>query len=255
MARRKLIAANWKMYKTLSEAEGFANALSASLAGLSGVDLVLFPPFIALDRVVGALRGTPVAVGAQDLSWAEEGAFTGEVSGRMIRDAGCTYVLAGHSERRSIIGEDDEIVARKLKAAFASGLTPILCVGEKLPEREAGKAADVVRAQLSAALGGVNPEEASRLVIAYEPVWAIGTGKTATPDDAEGMHRFIRTFVEEKYGRDCARGMRIQYGGSVKPDNAARLLGCPDIDGALIGGASLDVNSFVAIALSGAADR
>ncbi len=243
------------MYKTLGEAESFARALARLPVKLSGCELVIFPPFTALDRVVKTLAGSRVGVGAQDLSWAAEGAFTGEVSGGMIRDAGCSYVLAGHSERRSIIGENDEVVAKKLKAAFASDLTPILCVGEKLPEREAGRAADVVREQLSAALDDVNAGEAGRLVIAYEPVWAIGTGRTATPDDAEEMHRFIRMFIEERYGRDIGSGLRIQYGGSVKPDNAASLLGRADIDGALVGGASLDVDSFVAIAVAGASGR
>ncbi|MBI4721354.1 MAG: triose-phosphate isomerase [Chitinivibrionia bacterium] len=251
MARTKLIAANWKMYKTVGEAESFVKALSRSLARLSGCDLVLFPPFTALDRVAHSLAGTRVAMGAQDLSWAPEGAYTGEISGGMIRDAGCSYVLVGHSERRTVIGETDEIVAKKLKAAFAADLIPILCVGEKLPEREAGRAEEVVREQLSAALNGVNPGEAERLVIAYEPVWAIGTGRTATPDDAEEMHSFIRKFIGLSFGRGIGSGLRIQYGGSVKPDNAAQLMGRDDIDGALVGGASLDADSFVAIALSG----
>jgi triosephosphate isomerase len=248
MARRKLIAANWKMYKTMGEATTFAGTLKASLPALSGCDLMLFPPFFALHGVARELAGTPVAVGAQDLFWEREGAFTGEISGAMIADAGGTAVLVGHSERRAIMGEDDEIVARKLKSAFAAGLNPILCVGENLQDRESGNATKVVKKQLTAAIAVTTKNEIRNLVIAYEPVWAIGTGKTATPENAEEMHRFIREFISARFGSAAGDELRIQYGGSVKPANAANLLSRAEIDGALIGGASLDVDSFVAIA-------
>jgi triosephosphate isomerase len=248
MARRKLIAANWKMYKTVDEALEFAGRLKGSLSKLQACDLIVFPQFFAVRDLVREFDGTPVAVGAQDLFWEPEGAFTGEVSGRMIADAGGIWVLVGHSERRSIIGEEDEIVARKLKAAFGAGLKPILCVGEQLSDRESGDASRVVAQQLRIALEGITQDEAAGLVIAYEPVWAIGTGKTATPDDAEEMHRFIRETVSKRFDAGIGEALRIQYGGSVKPANAASLLGQPDIDGALIGGASLDADSFAAIA-------
>lgn len=253
MARRKLIAANWKMYKSIDEATAFADRLKASLQTLSGCDLILFPPFFALDSVARELDGTAVAIGAQDLFWEREGAFTGEVSGEMIADAGGTYVLVGHSERRSVMGESDEVVAKKLKAACAAGLNPILCVGEHLAERESGNASRIVEHQLAVAIASVTPDDLRNLVIAYEPVWAIGTGKTATPDDAVEMHRFIRNFFSARFGSGAGDVLRIQYGGSVKPANAASLLSRTEIDGALVGGASLEVDSFVAIAA--AADK
>jgi triosephosphate isomerase len=245
--RRKLIAANWKMNKTIGEAEAFARELSGSLEGHSRCDLLVCPPFFAVSAVAQALSGTGVAVGAQDLYWEPSGAFTGEVSGTMVTDAGASYVLVGHSERRHVMGEDNATVARKLRAALDATLTPILCVGELLDEREAGTHEHVVADQLETALGSLGSGEAARVVIAYEPVWAIGTGKTATPDDAEGMHGFIRQSLRERFG-DVAEEMRIQYGGSVKPDNARDLLERDDIDGALVGGASLQVASFLGIA-------
>jgi triosephosphate isomerase len=252
MPRRKLIAANWKMNKTIGEAEAFVGELVRGTKGLERCDLLLFPPFFAVPRVASLLEGTGVGVGAQDLFWETNGAFTGEVSGAMVRDAGATCVLVGHSERRHVIGEDDAIVARKLAAALTAGLMPILCVGERIEQREAGKQEPVVQTQLETALGDLDAGAAARVVIAYEPVWAIGTGKTATPADAVAMHAFIRGWVTEAFGADLAERLRIQYGGSVKPDNAAALLGEEEIDGALIGGASLEAASFLAIA-SGAA--
>jgi triosephosphate isomerase len=242
------MAANWKMHKTLKEAESFAVSLRGELDDLSHCDLVIYPPFPFIHAVAKALDGTGVSVGAQDLFWEEEGAFTGEISGWMIRDVGGNCVLVGHSERRSVFGESDEVIARKLRAALASDLRPTLCVGEKLQDREAGKASSIVGLQLDSALRDLTREEAVRLVIAYEPVWAIGTGRTATPKDAVEMHTFIRRFIAEKFGEDTAGSVRIQYGGSVKPENASDLLENTEIDGALIGGASLRLDKFIAIA-------
>lgn len=248
MSRTKLIAANWKMYKTIGEAEAFVTELKAGTGGLGECDLLLFPPFFALPRVSSLLEATDVATGAQDLFWEQGGAYTGEISCEMIRDAGAAYVLVGHSERRHVIGEDNAVVARKLRAALDGGLTPVLCVGEKIEHREAGQHESYVKEQLDTALSGCSETEASRIVIAYEPVWAIGTGKTATPADAVDMHVFVRKYVGEAFGSGLAESLRIQYGGSVKPANAAELLGEPEIDGALIGGASLEAGSFLAIA-------
>lgn len=252
MARRKLIAANWKMYKTAEEGVAFARELKQSLGRLAECDMILFPPFLALPDVARELEGTPVATGAQDLFWEAEGAFTGEVAGGMITAAGASFVLVGHSERRTIMGESDEIVAKKLKAALAADLRVILCVGEQLAERESGRAEQVVERQLSTALADLDTSSAQGLVIAYEPVWAIGTGRTATPEDAEEMHRFIREYYSNRFGSEAAALLRIQYGGSVKPSNAASLLGREEIDGALIGGASLEADSFTAIAVAAA---
>jgi len=248
VARKKLIAANWKMNKTIAEAREFAEAMKPRLAELDGCDLLLFPPFMAIPRTIGVLDGTSVAVGAQDVFWKASGAYTGEISVGMVEDVGASYALVGHSERRHVIGEGNDVVARKLRAVMSSGLTPVLCVGEKIEEREAGEHEAYVMEQLQSGLGGLSVDEMTRVVIAYEPVWAIGTGKTATPADAVAMHAFIRAWVGEKFRGDVAGRLRIQYGGSVKPDNAASLLLEEEIDGALIGGASLDVESFLAIA-------
>jgi triosephosphate isomerase len=250
MARKKLIAANWKMNKTIAEARQFVEAMKPRLAQAAGCDLLLFPPYMAIPRTVGLLDGTAVAVGAQDLFWEASGAYTGEISAGMLTDVGASYALVGHSERRHVIGEDNGVVARKLKAALASSLTPVLCVGEKIEQRESGEYESYVLEQLETALGGLAVEEVTRVVIAYEPVWAIGTGKTATPADAVAMHAFIRGWVRDRFRGDVAGRLRIQYGGSVKPDNAAGLLSEEEIDGALIGGASLDVDSYLAIASS-----
>jgi triosephosphate isomerase len=247
VGRRKLIAANWKMNKTLSEAESFASELVRSIDE-ADCDLLVIPSFFAVPVVARAVAGSPCAVGAQNLHWEPSGAFTGEVSAAMVKDAGATYALVGHSERRHVMGEDDTMVARKLRAAVDAGLTPILCVGETLDERESARAERVVAGQLEAALAGWTPADAARIVVAYEPVWAIGTGRTATPDDAAAMHGFIRSRLRRAFGEAAAALVRIQYGGSVKPDNAAELLGRDDIDGALVGGASLQVESFLGIA-------
>jgi triosephosphate isomerase len=248
MARRKLIAANWKMNKTISEAREFVEAMKPKLSDLPECDLLVFPPFMAIPRTVGLLEGTGVAVGAQDLFWEESGAYTGEISTGMLEDVGATFVLVGHSERRHVIGEDNDVIARKLRAALGSNLTPILCVGEKIEQRESGGQEAYVAEQLDTALSALQVEEVTRVVIAYEPVWAIGTGKTATPADAVAMHAFIRGWVREAFRGDVSGRLRIQYGGSVKPSNAAGLLGEEEIDGALIGGASLESDSFLGIA-------
>lgn len=247
MSRRKLIAANWKMNKTVAEATAFVPPLRVALPRLSAVDLAVFPTFFGVRVLVDALAGTSVAVGAQDLHWEPGGAFTGEVSGAMLTDAGATMVIVGHSERRHVMGESDEIVARKLAAALRAGLVPILCVGELLGERDAGKEKTVVERQLASAFQGVAGDMAARVVVAYEPVWAIGTGRTASPDDAEAMHGAVRSWLSAHVGAQAV-SMRILYGGSVKPDNSAGLIARDNVDGFLVGGASLDPASFVAIA-------
>jgi len=247
MSRRSLIAANWKMNKTVATATEFVPPLRAALPRLSNVDLALFPSFFGVRALAEALVGTRVAVGAQDLFWEESGAFTGEVSGTMLRDAGATMVIVGHSERRHVMGETNEIVARKLSASLRDGLGPILCVGELLSERDAGQEKAVVEKQLATAFHGMAADVAAGVVIAYEPVWAIGTGRTASPQDAESMHASVRAWLSGRYG-NVADEIRILYGGSVKPDNAAGLIDQNNVDGFLIGGASLDPASYVAIA-------
>ena len=248
MGRTLLIAANWKMEKTIAEAEAFATKLKSHLGGVSGCDLLICPPFFAVTPTARVLEGTAVAVGAQDLYFEKGGAFTGEVSTTMIADAGASFVLVGHSERRHVIGEANDIIARKLHAALDGGLTPVFCVGEKIEEREAGRHEAYVETQMATAYDGLDRDAASKVIVAYEPVWAIGTGKTASPEDAEAMHAFIRAWLTSHYDAGLAEQTRILYGGSVKPDNAAALLGQENIDGALIGGASLKVDSYVAIA-------
>ncbi|HEX5131538.1 MAG TPA: triose-phosphate isomerase [Candidatus Krumholzibacteria bacterium] len=253
MPRRKLVAANWKMNKRIADAAVFADGLRAHLPKLAHCDLVVFPPFFCVRPLADALSGTGVAVGAQDLFWESDGAFTGEVSAAMLRDAGASHALVGHSERRHVLGEGDDVVARKLHAALDAGLSPILCVGETLAERESGRQEATVERQLTTAFEGRGEMDAAATVIAYEPVWAIGTGRTATPDDAEAMHRWIRQWLADRFGADVAGGIRIQYGGSAKPGNAGELLARAEIDGLLVGGASLDPASFAAMA--GAAPR
>jgi len=248
MVRRKLIAANWKMYKTIRESEAFVAVIRPAVSRLGGCDLLIFPPFFSVPRVSELLSGSEVSVGAQDLSWEDGGAFTGEVSGAMIRDTGATHVLVGHSERRHVIGEGNDVVARKLRAALRAGLTPVLCVGERIDHRDANRHQDYVGEQLETALAGLSAGDVGRMAIAYEPVWAIGTGRTATPADAVAMHAFVRTWIREAFGAGVAERLRIQYGGSVKPENAPGLLAEAEIDGALVGGASLDPVSFLAIA-------
>jgi triosephosphate isomerase len=245
--RKKLIAANWKMYKTAKQGEDFVSQLLPLVLDHTRDDIVLCPPFTALPAVAEATRGSRIAVGAQDMFWEKEGAYTGEVSAGMLLAAGCTHVIIGHSERRQYFGETDDTVNRKLRAALAAGLKPIVCVGEVLAEREAGSTDDVLRRQCSVAFREIASGEAIPIIIAYEPVWAIGTGKTATPELAAEAHRTIRFEAGQAFGEGVATQMRILYGGSVKPENANALMSQEEIDGALVGGASLDPKSFAAI--------
>jgi len=239
------------MNKTRDEAVDLVEDLKESLADAGDVEVVVCPPFTALDAVREALRGSNIEIGAQNMHWEEEGAFTGEVSPLMLKSLGCMYVILGHSERRTYFGETDESVNRKVKSAMANGLLPIICVGETLEEREGGKTEEVVVRQTKAALAGVKTNGAERIVMAYEPVWAIGTGRTASVDEANRMIRIIRQAVAEVFNERIAQEVRIQYGGSVKPQNIADFLGQPEIDGALVGGASLDAGSFADIIKAG----
>lgn len=245
--RVPLVAGNWKMYKTVAEAVAFVRGLKEALSGLAGVEVAVCPPFTALFAVSRELEGSPVHLGAQNMHWAEEGAYTGEISPLMLKELGCRYVILGHSERRQHFGETDEMVNAKVKAALKHGLVPIVCVGETLAEREAGLTRETVAKQVRGSLAGLSGEELSGVVIAYEPVWAIGTGRTALPADVQEVNAFIRLLLAEIGGREAAEKVRIQYGGSVKPENAASLLTQPDVDGALVGGASLQVESFIGI--------
>jgi triosephosphate isomerase len=244
--RRPILAANWKMYKTAGEAVDFLDRFLPRVAGATGVDVVIAPPFTALDRAGRRLAGSAVALAAQNVSPEPEGAFTGEVAVRMLADLGCRYGIVGHSERRALFAETDALVARKAAALLAAGIRPIVCVGETLEQREAGRTFDVLAAQLEGSLASVSPERAEELVLAYEPVWAIGTGRTATPEIAQEAHRFLRGRLAERFGAAADR-IRIQYGGSVKPENVYALMAQPDIDGALVGGASLDPEAFARI--------
>jgi triosephosphate isomerase len=242
--RTPLIAGNWKLHKTIAESLAMVDELKPLVAGSRGVEIVVAPVFTALKSVSFALSGSGIGLAAQDCFWEEQGAFTGEVSPALLRDAGCSHVIVGHSERRQFFGETDEGVNRKARAAMAAGLTVIICVGETLEERESRATFTVVGRQVTAALAGFPPHEFSRIVIAYEPVWAIGTGKTATDQQAQEVHCYIRNLVTMSIGQAIADSLRIIYGGSVKPDNIRGLMAQPDIDGALIGGASLKAASF-----------
>jgi triosephosphate isomerase len=242
--RRKLIAGNWKMYKTVAEAVALIEELKKGVAGAPG-DTVVAPPFTAIAAVVAAAKGSPVAVAAQNMHFEKEGAFTGEVSAAMLKDIGVTHAILGHSERRQYFAETDEGVAKKTKVALDNGLVPVSCVGETLAEREAGRTMEVVGRQVDAILNTVTADEAKKVVVAYEPVWAIGTGKVASPEQAQEVHAFIRSRIVAKHGQAVANAMRILYGGSVKPDNVKGLMALPDVDGALVGGASLKADSFL----------
>ncbi|GBC80920.1 Triosephosphate isomerase [bacterium HR10] len=243
--RRPVIAGNWKMHKLIAEAIQTVADLKPLVAQVTHCEIVVAPPFTALWAVAQQLEGSNIAVAAQDVCDVNGfGARTGEISALMLRDVGCEYVIIGHSERRQFYGETDELVRRKIGAALEAGLKPIVCVGETLEERDAGRAEVVVTRQVEAALSGLSPEEVSRLLIAYEPVWAIGTGRTASPAQAQAMHACIRQRAASLLGREVADGLRILYGGSVRPDNIRSLMAEPDIDGALVGGASLDPRSF-----------
>lgn len=251
MARRPFIAGNWKMNLGPQAAGELATALKHALMDDTGVDVLVAPTTLAIPTVADRLRHTGVMVAAQDLHPSDSGAFTSQISGPMLKEAGCTHVLVGHSERRSLFGDDDATVNAKVHAAFRAGLLPILCVGETLTQREAGEATDVVASQLAQGLAGLEPDQVVSTTIAYEPVWAIGTGVTASPEQAQELHAFIRGWLQSNYPPFVSAQTRLQYGGSVKPANASELLQQPDIDGALVGGAALSAESFVAIVRAG----
>ncbi|MBI3315022.1 MAG: triose-phosphate isomerase [Candidatus Omnitrophica bacterium] len=252
--RTPIIAGNWKLNKTSREAIVLVEELKREVADLEGVDIVVCPPFTALESVSEVLTETNIALGAQNVYWADSGAFTGEISTPMLKDFGVQYVIVGHSERRQYFGETNETVNKRLRAALAHGLTPIVCVGENLAEREADQTFAVLQTQVQGSLAGLPAgqagltcDEMNKIVVAYEPVWAIGTGKTATPSMAQEAHAFVRGLLAKIFGPDTAQSVRIQYGGSVTPENIAALMSQPDIDGALVGGASLKAASFAAI--------
>lgn len=246
MSRTPIIAGNWKMFKTVSEATSFVAEVKGK-AEVAGVESVICAPFTALPALVEAAKGTSIKIGAQNLHWEDNGAFTGEISGVMLKDLGVDYVIIGHSERRQYFAETDETVNKKAHAAFKHGIVPIICVGEKLEEREAGQTKEVCRVQTEGALALLSAEQVAASVIAYEPIWAIGTGKSSTADDANEVTAYIRQVVEGLYGADVAAKVRIQYGGSVKPNTVAEYMSKSDIDGALVGGASLEPASYVAL--------
>lgn len=245
--RKTFIAGNWKMNLTRDESVALAKSVADGAAG-QDVELAVCPPNVYLESVVNALKGSSIGVGAQNVYHEASGAFTGETSCGMLCDIGCQYVILGHSERRHVLGESNEDINKKVVAALAAGLIPIVCVGELLEEREAGNTAAVVQEQFDGSLKGISAEDMTKCVIAYEPVWAIGTGKVATPEQAEAVHNDLRKLIESRYNSEVAEQIRIQYGGSVKPDNAGELLSQPNIDGALVGGASLKGADFLAIA-------
>lgn len=246
--RKALIAGNWKLHKTIPEALRLVNELKRGLYDYNWADLLVCPPFTALSAVADLLQESAIHLGAQDIFWEDSGAFTGEVSGPMLKDAGCSFVIVGHSERRQYFGDTNEVVNKKLSAALNCGLTPIVCVGEPLEKREQQVTKEYLRKQLGESLKGLSRELVVRIVMAYEPIWAIGTGRTATPRLAGETQRFIRQLFEEHYNASLAGGLKILYGGSVKPDNAQALMAEEDVDGFLVGGASLDSDSFIKIA-------
>jgi triosephosphate isomerase (TIM) len=245
--RKPFVAGNWKMFTTAATAHQLAVAIVRELGTEQRVLVAVCPPFPYLSRVGDVLRGSVIALGAQNLYPEKEGAFTGEVSPTMLLDVGCRYVILGHSERRHKLGESDAFINQKVRAALAAGLEVIFCIGETLPEREANRTEAILETQLSHGLAGLKGDQMSSLVIAYEPVWAIGTGRNATPEQAQEAHAFIRRRIARSFGEERANALPIQYGGSVKPDNAGSLMACPDVDGALVGGASLNGDQFLAI--------
>ena len=246
MSRTPIIAGNWKMFKTVPESTSFIEAVKGQ-AEVEGVESVICAPFTNLPALVEAVKGTNIKIGAQNLHFEDNGAFTGEISGVMLKDLGVDYVVIGHSERRQYFNETDEIVNKKVHAAFRHGLTPIVCVGEKLEEREADQTKDVCKVQTEAAFAGLAADQAAKVVVAYEPIWAIGTGKSSTSQDANEVISYIRGVIKDLYNEEVANAVRIQYGGSVKPENVAEYLGQSDIDGALVGGASLQPESYIAL--------
>jgi triosephosphate isomerase len=244
MERLPFMAGNWKMNKTVREAIDLVRELKTALSGAKGVEVAVAPPFTALFAVHQEIEGSPIGLAAQNLYWEEKGAFTGEISPIMVKEVGCHYVIIGHSERRQFFGETNETVNRRIKAALTASLKVIFCIGETLQEREGEKTFSVIEKQIEGGLKGLGHKEIRNMVIAYEPVWAIGTGKTATPEQAEDVHEFIRRKLEKLYSREVSEEIRIQYGGSVTPENVRGLMDQPNIDGALVGGASLKADSF-----------
>lgn len=246
--RTPLMAGNWKMFKTPAETIAFFEKFLPLVVKSTHAEVAICPPFVNIAAAVEATKGTRVGIGGQNCYWQnKEGAFTGEVTPAMLKAAGCRYVIIGHSERRQYFGETDATVLARTKAALEAGLTPMVCVGELLAERESGKTSEVLATQFTGGIAGLTPEEFSKIVIAYEPVWAIGTGKVATPEIAQDTHKSIRDLVEAKFGKDAAAAVRILYGGSVKPDNVTGLMAKPDIDGALVGGAALKAEDFAGV--------
>jgi triosephosphate isomerase len=250
--RTPIVAGNWKMNKLIDDAVDLASAVAEGGSNLTGVEVIVGPTSACLASVADALDGSDVGLAAQNMHWAESGAYTGELSADMLLDAGCTHVIIGHSERREYFGETDEGVNHKTEVALDKGLTPIVCVGESLEERQAGRTVDKVSFQVRAALAGLDVASVEQVVLAYEPLWAIGTGETATPKQAQDVHLAIRSLIGELYGESAAQSLRILYGGSVKPHNIEELIQQPDLDGALVGGASLDAGSFLSIARTAA---
>ncbi len=251
MARKLFIAGNWKMNTTLESGVGLAKGLKETIGSISEIELAFFPPAVYLKSICDAVAGSNIGVGGQNMYFEAKGAFTGEISGDMLKDVGCKYVLLGHSERRHILGESDELINKKVLKALADGLHVVLAVGELLEEREAGKTMEVNERQIRIGLEGVDKSAMANVTIAYEPVWAIGTGKTASPEQAQEVHAEIRKLLATMYDEDVAQATRIQYGGSMNAGNAADLLGQPDVDGGLIGGASLKVEDFTALVKAG----
>jgi len=245
--RKLFVAGNWKLNNRLSEAVDLVNGLKREIGDVEEVDIAVCPTAVSLVEVVDTAVDSNIKVGAQNLYWEDSGAFTGEISAPLIKDAGAEYVIVGHSERRQFFGDTNAAVNKKIKAALSHGLLPIACIGESLQEREAGKTMDVIKEQCDGTFAGLTPQDMVKITIAYEPIWAIGTGKTATSAQAQEVHAFIRDWVHQAFDEETAEAVRIQYGGSVKPDNTAELLSQKDIDGALVGGASLKVDSFSAI--------
>jgi triosephosphate isomerase (TIM) len=247
--RKPLLAGNWKMYKTAAEAAELVSALKAKVSNVKDREILVCPPFTSISSVFDIVKGSNIMLGAQNMHWEEKGAFTGEISGPMLAGAGCKYVIIGHSERRQYFGETDETVNKRMKAAFKYKLVPIVCVGETLNERQEEKTFQVIESQMKEGLKGLTDDESKAVVIAYEPVWAIGTGKTATPQQAEEVHAFIRKLYGKMYSSQVSEAVRILYGGSVKPDDISEMMKQPNIDGGLVGGASLDADSFAKLVL------
>jgi triosephosphate isomerase len=245
--RRRVIAGNWKMYKNQMETRAFFTKFKSLVAGVTDCDVIVAPPFTNIATAIKSTKGTEIFVSAQDVFWEKEGAFTGEISAGMLVEAGCTHTIIGHSERRQYFGETNETVFKKTKAALGAGLIPIVCIGEMLADREADRTEAIIQEQFLGSVGALTPEEFSRILIAYEPVWAIGTGRTATPEIAAAVHKYVRQCVESRFSASHASAVRILYGGSVKPDNIKGLMAQEELDGALVGGASLEPKSFASL--------